>query len=114
MIIAMDADINRLSCASLVPGAYALGTGDNGTAKALGTLGICHGTLGALGSQFMIVSHPNWTPDGFKSGKDEISKKNPHYIGLPVSYVMHSTAQFPLLCLAIFGNATGGLALISA
>jgi hypothetical protein len=46
-------------------------------AKALvGTLGICHGTLGALGSQFMIVSHPtNWTPDGFKSGKDEISKK---------------------------------------
>lgn len=114
VIVATDADVNRLSCASSGPGAYALGTGDNGTAKALGTLGVCYGILGALGSRFMIVSHPNWTPDGFESGKNESSKDNPHDIGLPVSYVMHSTTQFPLLCLAIFGNATGGLALISA
>jgi hypothetical protein len=33
---------------------------------------------------------------------------------LPVSYVTRSTYQFPLLWLSVFGNATGGLALLSS
>ena len=45
--------------------------------------------------------------------KDSIEPKQVN-IGLPVDYVTRSTTQFPLLWISVFGNATGGLALLTS
>jgi hypothetical protein len=129
VVVATEADLAKWSHVSTGPGAYALGTGDTGTAKAMGTLGIMYGALGMLGSRFMTLPHPDWTPTGPVIKKEEavsdmtsvkqaqVKKPkavNTNDIGLPVSYVTRSTYQFPLLWLSVFGNATGGLALLSS
>jgi MFS family permease len=126
VMVATESDLARLSNVS-TPGVYKLGTGDTGVAKALGALGIFYGAVGALGSRFMKVPHPDWSPGGHKKEKDEKDgtlesektnendgSKNDLNIGLPASYVTTNTVQFPLLWLSIFGNATGGLALLSS
>jgi hypothetical protein len=128
VVVATEADLAKWSHISTGPGAYVLGTGDTGTAKAIGTLGIMYGALGMLGSRFMSLPHPDWTPTGPAAKKEEAVSTgittaerekdpkavNPNDIGLPVSYVTRSTYQFPLLWLSVFGNATGGLALLSS
>jgi hypothetical protein len=74
VFVATEADVTRMSCVSSGKGAYALGTGDNGTAKAWGTLGVVNGMLGALVSRFVFVSNPTWTPHGLENEKDESPK----------------------------------------
>jgi hypothetical protein len=129
VVVATAADLAKWPHVSTGPGAYVLGTGDTGTAKAMGTLGIMYGALGMLGSRFMTLPHPDWTPTGSVAKKEEAvydttsveqeqvkdpKAVNTNDIGLPVSYVTRSTYQFPLLWLSVFGNATGGLALLSS
>jgi MFS family permease len=126
VVVATAADLAQWPHVSTGPGAYVLGTGDTGTAKAMASLGVVYGAVGMLGSRFMTVPHPDWTPTGAVGKKEEILSKqeqmkepnavsvNTNDIGLPVSYVTRSTSQFPLLWLSVFGNATGGLALLSS
>jgi MFS family permease len=122
VVVATAGDTSTVSNISTGAGAYLLGTGDTGTAKSLVTLGLGYGVIGLLGSRFMILPHRCWTPDGpFRlqeehKAKDagRLSTKNPIDFGLPTSYVTSSTTQFPLLWLTVFGNATGGLALLSS
>lgn len=68
----------------------------------------------------MMIPHAEWKPNQSARateskdsyGKD--SNNNDTNIGLPASYVTKNTVQFPLLWLSVFGNATGGLALLSS
>lgn len=116
VVVATQADLAKWPHITTGPGAYALGTGDTGIAKAMASFGIMYGALGMLGSRFMSLPHPDWTPNGsVMQTKDNAEKPvNTNDIGLPVSYVTGSTYQFPLLWLSVFGNATGGLALLSS
>jgi MFS family permease len=129
VVVATAADLAKWPHVSTGPGAYVLGTGDTGTAKAMATLGIMYGAVGMVGSRFMTLPHPDWTPTGPVGKKEEVvydmttakeeqmkepKAVNTNDIGLPVSYVTRSTYQFPLLWLSVFGNATGGLALLSS
>lgn len=125
VVVATETDIAKLHLGTPGPGAYVLGTGDTGTAKAMASLGVLYGALGMLGSRFMSVPHPDWTPqapslDGEKHAMKESDPKElrspavSNDIGLPVSYVTSSTSQFLLLWLSVFGNATGGLALLTS
>lgn len=128
VVVATESDVAKFGTAGLSPGAYVLGTGDTGTAKALASLGVFYGGLGILGARFMTSPHPEWSPT--KSKSDDKTDKSAgtieakttpvvtaaasHNIGLPVDYVMKQTWQFPLLWLSVFGNAAGGLALLSS
>ena len=139
VVVATAGDVAKHAYVSTGPGAYVLGTGDTGTAKAMGTLSAVYGALGMLGSRFMALPHPDWSPES--SGKPSQDKavsdiemnhtqtaneeqeeprapepklENVNNIGLPVDYVTTSTRQFPLLWLSVFGNATGGLALLTS
>ncbi len=123
VVIATENDLSKLHFSDISgPGAYALGTGDSGTSKAMACLGLCYGALGMLGSRFMSIPHPDWIPnrENKTKVKDEESPEptttavNTNDIGLPVDYVTSSTRQFPLLWLTVFGNATGGLALLTS
>jgi MFS family permease len=120
VVVATEADTAKHSFVTTGPGVYALGTGNNGTSGAFATLGIGYGIMGALGSRFMSLPHPDWTPDtmqdtsGRKGEEERKATNSENYIGLPVEYVTGSTRQFPLLWLTVFGNATGGLALLSS
>jgi len=130
VVVATEADLAK--CSGLIstgPGVYAIGTGDTGVAKAMSALGIFYGVLGAVGSRFMKIPHPHWTvssPSRMNDSSagenttcensddsDGLRKENTNS-GLPASYVTTNTTQFPLLWLAVFGNATGGLALLSS
>jgi hypothetical protein len=133
VVVATEADIAKVvgTMGSEGPGVYAIGTGDTGVAKAMGTLGVMYGCLGAIGSRFMMIPHPEWSPDQTR-GTDKVATKNAQVnsttnsgpstnvedsnntLGLPASYVTTNTSQFPLLWLSVFGNATGGLALLSS
>ena len=128
VVVATESDVTKFGTAGLSPGAYVLGTGDTGTAKAMAFLGIFYGGLGILGARFMTSPHPEWSPTKSKT-KDKTAKSvetikaettpvapatASHNIGLPVDYVMKQTWQFPLLWLSVFGNAAGGLALLSS
>jgi MFS family permease len=120
VLVATDTDLAKHSSfVTTGPGVYALGSGDSGTAKAFGALGVFYGGLGALGSRFMSVPHPDWAPtttridQAVDDGKTAPTQSS-NDVGLPVDYVTGSTRQFPLLWLTIFGNATGGLALLSS
>ncbi|KAL7551857.1 hypothetical protein ACHAWF_015065 [Thalassiosira exigua] len=118
VVVATEADVAK--CADLAasgPGVYAVGTGDTGASAALASLGIGLGVLGMIGSRFMTIPHPDWKPEGIApSGNDSARRETTASInvGLPASYVTTNTRQFPLLWLAVFGNATGGLALLSS
>eukprot|EP00581_Thalassiosira_minuscula_P017934 CAMPEP_0183730648 /NCGR_PEP_ID=MMETSP0737-20130205/33401_1 /TAXON_ID=385413 /ORGANISM="Thalassiosira miniscula, Strain CCMP1093" /LENGTH=809 /DNA_ID=CAMNT_0025963199 /DNA_START=89 /DNA_END=2518 /DNA_ORIENTATION=- len=139
VVIATEADIAKSSSGLTTgPGVYAIGTGDTGIAKAMASLGILYGMLGAVGSRFMQIPHPDWKPEQMQDGtnvvrKDDDGDRNKvskpstnnapampepsndnNNIGLPASYVTTNTTQFPLLWLSVFGNATGGLALLSS
>ena len=125
VVVATESDVTKFGVPGLGPGAYVLGTGDTGTAKALATLGIFYGGLGVLGARYMTVPHPQWSPTTQLIDKKADHKPDgavepntpptpSHNIGLPVDYVMKQTWQFPLLWISVFGNATGGLALLSS
>ena len=121
VVVATDADISRYSGHALEAGVYEVGSGDTGVSKALASLGVLYGAIGAIGSRFMRIPHPEWSPkQEFPDSKAEMvgnetfpttEKAN---IGLPASYVTTNTRQFPLLWMSVFGNATGGLALLSS
>jgi MFS family permease len=133
VVVATEADIAKVvgTMGSEGPGVYAIGTGNTGVAKAMGTLGVVYGCLGAIGSRFMMIPHPEWSPDQTR-GTDKVATKNAQVnsttnsgpstnvedsnntLGLPASYVTTNTSQFPLLWLSVFGYATGGLALLSS
>jgi MFS family permease len=129
VVVATDLEVSKLPSIITGPGAYVLGTGDTGVAKAMGSLGLFYGALGILGSRFMSLPHPDWTPtkssevskstySSKSSSSDTEAEKNEavnsNNIGLPMDYVTRSTRQFPLLWLSVFGNATGGLALLTS
>jgi MFS family permease len=133
VVVATEADIAKVvgTMGSEGPGVYAIGTGDTGVAKAMGNLGVMYGCLGAIGSRFMMIPHPEWSPDQHRgteavatkseqvnsttnSGPGRNVKDSNDNFGLPASYVTTNTTQFPLLWLSVFGNATGGLALLSS
>lgn len=124
VVVATEGDINKFHNIETGPGAYALGTGDTGAAKALWAMGSLYGCMGILGSRFMMLPNSNWTPTGpvMEISNDESKRRNletsqssnKNDIGLPSSYVTSSTTQYPLLWLSVFGNATGGLALLSS
>eukprot|EP00977_Amphora_coffeiformis_P008443 scaffold1912_cov167-Amphora_coffeaeformis.AAC.42 len=76
----------------------------------------------------MRIPHPQWTPSGthISTGVEDDDKTSDkagtkgatplatsHDIGLPIDYVTTKTWQFSLLWISVFGNATGGLALLS-
>jgi len=128
VVVATEADIAKSAGSAIAtgPGVYAIGTGDTGIAKAIASLGVLSGVLGAIGSRFMQIPHPDWTPEQGGMGKDVIRREPSKSVvtkmavvesnntGLPASYVTTRTKQFPLLWFAVFGNATGGLALLSS
>lgn len=118
VVVATDSDLAKMHQETMGPGAYVLGTGDTGTAKAMATLGVAYGALGMLGSRFMKMPHPLWTPEGpVKAPKDDNADApavNTNDIGLPLRYATYSTTQFPLLWVSIFGYASGGLALVTS
>ena len=120
VVVATEGDLAKSHFIMTGPGVYALGSGDTGIAHAFGTLGVGYGIMGMLGSRFMSVPHADWTPSGRVNvtSNDAVdngsSNRNTNDIGLPTSYVTSSTRQFPLLWVSIFGNATGGLALLSS
>lgn len=121
IIVATESDLARLSSISTGPGVYDLNTGDTGTAKALASMGIFYGLLGSFGATNMRIPHPDWKPNTVSKADIEVEGKNQSKeedinYGLPASYVTTNTIQFLLLWLSVFffGNATGGLALLSS
>lgn len=123
VVVATVADVAKSSGIATGPGVYAIGTGDTGISKAMASLGVIYGGLGAVASRFMKIPHSDWNPEravtggsAADDGKEEAAAKSyeTNNIGLPASYVTTNTKQFPLLWLAVFGNATGGLALLSS
>lgn len=129
VIVATEADVAKTSgLVTTGSGVYAIGTGDTGVAKAMASLGVLYGVVGALGSRFMQIPHADWKPtqqivngkdehgnlvSSSKSIENETTESN-NNVGLPASYVTTNTKQFPLLWFSVFGNATGGLALLSS
>ena len=119
VVVATELDVAKGSGISTGPGVYKIGTGDTGVAKAMASLGVMCGALGGISSLFMKIPHPDWKPDRATNdssiGKEVNDVANEtNNIGLPASYVTTKTKQFPLLWLSVFGNATGGLALLSS
>lgn len=129
VVVATEADIAKAAgnMGGHGPGVYEIGSGDTGVAKAMGTLGLAYGCLGAVGSRFMMIPHPDWKPEQRTMNEEEkpsneTNSESPaggvaadnNNIGLPASYVTTNTMQFPLLWMSVFGNATGGLALLSS
>ena len=129
VVVATDSDVSRFQNITMCPGVYKLGTGDTGVASAFASLGLLYGAMGLLGSRFMTIPHIDWTPAARTTLSSKANQQNweteidverePQHernnnVGLPASYVTTSTSQFPLLWLSVFGNATGGLALLSS
>lgn len=116
VVVATEADVTKFSTDSMKSGVYAIGAGDTGVSKAMATLGVFYGGLGALGSRFMQIPHPDWKPENASVAQDgkENEAVESNNIGLPASYVTTNTRQFPLMWMSVFGNATGGLALLSS
>lgn len=110
VVVATKADIAKCSGLAICePGVYVIGTGDTGVSKAMATLGILYGVVGAIGSRFMRIPHPDWRPNN-SIGEDKFDSNN---VGLPAPVAIN-TRQFRLLWLSVFGYATGGLALLSS
>lgn len=124
VVVATRADMAKLgpSLVKAGPGAYAIGTGDTGVAKAIACLGVLYGAIGVIGSRCMRIPHPDWkcgqsTSDGNKVMDSSIGSafvERSNDVGLTAHEATTSTRQFPLLWLSVFGNATGGLALLSS
>lgn len=73
-------------------------------------MGFAYGAVGAAAAQFTRAPPKGWVPEGFVADQTSTAGSA---IGLPEPAAVR-TKQFPLLWMTIFGNATGGLALISA
>ena len=137
VVVATAGDVARSGLPpGLAPGAYVVGTGDAGASRSMASLGLACGVVGAVGSRHMRIPHPDWKPPGWRgdgdggssahtpdgassssssSSSSSVERGRPEeVVGLPASYVVTRTAQFPLLWLSVFGNATGGLALLSS
>lgn len=110
VVVATDMDLAKVTDSSLSPGVYYLNSGDTGLSKALISLGVIYGSVGTVASRFMKVPSPGWVPSGYEVDQKTTAGTK---VGLPVDYVM-KTNQFPLLWFSVFGNATGGLALLSS
>lgn len=110
VVVATEVDLAKVSDLSLSPGVYDLNSGNTGLSKALLSLGLIYGAVGAVASRFMKVPSPGWIPSGYKVDQRSTAGTK---IGLPLEVVM-KTKQFPLLWFSVFGNATGGLALLSS
>lgn len=94
----------------LKEGIYALGTGNSGAASAFMMLGALYSTVGVTASCFTKLPPDGWTPKGFVPDQKSTAGTQ---IGLTVKQAM-TTRQFYLLWMTVFGNACGGLALISS
>lgn len=94
----------------MAEGVYALGTGNSGAGGAFATLGCAYGLLGATAAQFTRLPPPAYAPEGFVADENSTAGTK---IGLPRELAI-KTPQFGLLWLTVFGNATGGLALLSS
>eukprot|EP00591_Stephanopyxis_turris_P002155 CAMPEP_0195530084 /NCGR_PEP_ID=MMETSP0794_2-20130614/32846_1 /TAXON_ID=515487 /ORGANISM="Stephanopyxis turris, Strain CCMP 815" /LENGTH=547 /DNA_ID=CAMNT_0040661505 /DNA_START=461 /DNA_END=2104 /DNA_ORIENTATION=+ len=118
VIVATAVDAAKVG---VIPGVYECGAGDTGASRALVSLGLLYGSIGALASRFMKIPSDGWTPNHDPSSDPNNNNHNskddgsiiPTNVGLPVEVAM-STSQFPLLWISVFGNATGGLALLSS
>ncbi|GMH92884.1 hypothetical protein TrVE_jg10841 [Triparma verrucosa] len=108
VIVATATDAAKVG---LDEGVYAVGTGDSGAAGAFASLACLYGGVGLVSSQFMRAPPDGWMPEGYKVAEDNLTGGTD--IGLPVDVAV-KTPQFPLLWLTVFGNAVGGLALISS
>mmetsp|Transcript_7622 Transcript_7622/g.19541 ORF Transcript_7622/g.19541 Transcript_7622/m.19541 type:complete len:483 (-) Transcript_7622:20-1468(-) len=91
-------------------GVYLVGTGSTGAGPAFATLGAMYGTTAAVASRYCQLPPDGWKPKGFIS--DETSTAGLS-MGLTKSQAMGTTSS-KLLWLSVFGQATGGLALISS
>jgi len=91
-------------------GVYLVGTGSTGAGPAFATLGALYGTTAAVASRYCQLPPEGWKPKGFVA--DESSTAGLH-MGLTKSQAL-STPSSKLLWLSVFGQATGGLALISS
>ena len=109
VVVATAADAAKVGH-GLIPGVYACGTGDAGATGAFAALACMYGSAGLVSSQFMKKPEDGWRPEGYEP--DMMSTANAD-IGVPASIAVR-TPQFPLLWMTVFGNAVGGLALISS
>lgn len=107
VVVATASDAGRVG---LKEGVYALGTGDSGVARAALSLGALYGAVGITAARFTKLPVDGWKPKGFEP--DQTSTAGTQ-IGLTVEQTMR-TPQFALLWLTVFGNAVGGVALISS
>jgi len=107
VIVAAAKDAARLG---IKPGVYELGSGDSGVSQALCAMGVVYGSIGAAASRFMKIPSQRWMPDDYEVDQSTTAGTE---IGVPASLAT-STAQYPLLWLSVFGNATGGVILLSS
>ena len=89
---------------------YQLGTGDTGASGAFASLACVYGAAGLASSQFMTKPPEGWKPEGYNPDPNTTENAD---IGVPASVALR-TPQFSLLWATVFGNAVGGLALISS
>jgi MFS family permease len=129
VVVATHADLLRFASSSgpsLQPGAYELSTGDSGVPQAMATLAALSGILGLAGSRFLTVPNPQCVPElaALSAAAPAASAAAPSNSApgapkqeppeLSLDHITWRTSQFPLLWLCVFGNATGGLALLTS
>jgi MFS family permease len=129
VVVATHADLLRFASSSghtLLPGAYQLSTGDSGVPQAMATLAALSGILGLAGSRFLTVPNPRCVPElaalsaapasstAVPSNSSLGAPKQKEEPELSLEQITRRTSQFPLLWLCVFGNATGGLALLTS
>ena len=107
VVVATAADAARVG---LTEGVYAVGTGDSGAAGAMASLGLLYGGVGLAAAQFMKTPPSGWVPRGYEV--DQTSTAGT-LVGVPLPVAMY-TPQFALLWMVVFGNAVGGMAIISS
>jgi hypothetical protein len=107
VVVASAQDAAKLGT---VTGVYDLRTGDSGVSRALCTMGVAYGSIGAIASRFMKIPSPKWVPEDYEVDQSTTAGTE---IGVPADIAI-KTAQFPLLWLAVFGNATAGVTLLSS
>jgi MFS family permease len=101
---------------ALQAGVYQVGTGDSGAAGAFASLACVYGAAGLVSSQFMRKPADGWLPEGYKPNATTTtttSTATTSDLSVPAAVAVR-TPQFPLLWMTVFGNAVGGLALISS
>jgi MFS family permease len=129
VVVATHADLLRFASSSghtLQPGAYQLSTGDSGVPQAMATLAALSGIMGLAGSRFLTVPNPRCVPElaalsaaapaSIAAAPSNAAPGAPQREppDLSLDHITWRTSQFPLLWLCVFGNATGGLALLTS